>query len=372
MNLLIKPASGACNMRCRYCFYADEMAHREKAVIGMMSVGTLEVIVRRALETAERECCFMFQGGEPTLAGIEFYRKLIGFTSGYNTRRLRVSYAIQTNGFALDEDWAELFTRNKFLVGLSLDGPRELHDLNRRAAGGRGSFDEVMRTVALFDRHGVDYNILSVVTGESARRAVSIYNFFASKKFRYQQYIPCLDGFDADPTAPRALTAKQYATFLRRIFDVWYADISSGKYVYNRTFENWMSIMLGRLPESCGMAGFCSPQYTIEADGSVYPCDFYVLDGYRLGNLLTDSFADLDRRRDELGFVERSRKLPDECSACRWLPLCRGGCYRERIGGNGEAPPKNRFCETYREFFPYAADRLAAAARMLTSPGYGS
>lgn len=366
MNVLIKPASGACNMRCRYCFYNDEMANRATGVVGLMSLGTLETVVRRVLERAERECVFMFQGGEPTLAGLDFYRALEGFVAKYNTRALRVSYAIQTNGFAVDEEWAALFARMKFLVGLSLDGGRELHDANRRTPSGRGTFDAVMRAARLFERYGVEFNILTVVTGATARGALRLHNFFDAQGFRYQQYIPCLDPLcGADGDAHAALTSDQYATFLCRTFDAWYDDLVHGKYVYNRTFENYMAILIGRQPENCGMAGICSPQYVIEADGGVYPCDFYVLDEYRLGSILTDSFESLDARREELGFISRSRELHPDCRACPYLALCRGGCYRERVAVPGSDVPKNRFCAAYLKFFPYAGERLREAVRLI-------
>lgn len=367
LSVLIKPASGACNMRCRYCFYNDEMANRETAVMGMMTPETLEVVVRRMLEATGRECTFMFQGGEPTLAGLDFYRTLEALVARYNTRGVRVRYAIQTNGFAVDEEWARLFARMHFLVGLSLDGGRELHDANRRTPSGRGTFDAVMRTAQLLRRHGVEFNILTVVTGATARGALRLHNFFRAQGFGYQQYIPCLDPLceAGNECAAPSLTAEQYGTFLCRSFDAWYAELVRGNYIYNRTFENWMAVMLGMRPENCGMAGICSPQYVIEADGGVYPCDFYVLDEYRLGSILTDSLEALDARRDELGFIERSTVLHPDCRACRYLPLCRGGCYRERVEVAPGEPPKNRFCAAYLRFFAYAEPRLRdAAARM--------
>ncbi|MBQ9079477.1 MAG: anaerobic sulfatase maturase [Clostridia bacterium] len=365
MNLLIKPASGACNMRCSYCFYADEMAHRECANFGMMSVETLEKIVEKSLANADRFCNFMFQGGEPTLVGIDFYRALPELVKKHNTRGVGVGYAIQTNGYNIDDEWARLFAREKYLVGLSLDGPREIHDANRKNAAGRGTFDAVTKTAALFDKHKVEYNILSVVTGASARGALKIHNYFDAKGFGYQQYIPCLDPLDAPGSTPMALKADQYAAFLCRTFDAWYDDLCRGKYVYNRTFENWMAAMIGRAPENCGMAGVCSPQYVVEADGGVYPCDFFVMDEYKLGNFLTDSFEQMDAKRAELGFIERSRRLHPDCMQCRYYTLCRGGCYRDRVElGDGE-PPKNRFCAAYLKFFPYAVDRMADAVRRL-------
>ena len=366
MNLLIKPASGACNMRCRYCFYEDEMQHRKVGLMGMMSHEILETVVRKSLETATVECNFMFQGGEPTLVGLDFYRALIGFVKKHNVHRLHVGFSIQTNGYDVGTDWVKFFAANHFLVGLSLDGPREFHNAVRVDTAGKGSYDRILHTVSLLNKYNVEYNVLSVVTGTSARSASRIFRFFADHGFAFQQYIPCLDPLEGEK-CEWSLTSERYGDFLCRIFDEWYASILAGKYVYHRTFENWMTILLGGIPENCGMSGICSPQYVVEADGSVYPCDFYVLDEYRLGNLVTDGFETLDQRREKLRFIEASKVLHPDCNSCEWLALCRGGCRRERVPDPNapDLPPKHRFCEAFRRFFPYAADRLADAARRL-------
>ncbi len=369
MNLLIKPASGSCNLRCRYCFYADEMTHRETANLGMMSPRTAENTVKFALDNSVVSCSFMFQGGEPTLRGLEFYENFVGLVKKYNEKHLPVSFAIQTNGYSVDDDFAKFFAENDFLVGLSLDGPKFINDQNRVDAKGVSSFDRVLETVGAFEKYGVKYNILAVVTSIGARNAAKIRDFFAEKHFTYQQFIPCLDPLNGSANVP-ALTDRQYGDFLCRAFDLWYADILKGQYVYNRTFENYMMILLGGAPENCGMAGKCSVQYVVEADGSVYPCDFYVLDGYKLGNVNENSVSEMDQRREEIGFVERSEDLPDECRDCRWLKLCRGGCYRERIPDTNGVP-KNRFCVSYKQFLAYSYDRLNDAARKILAMKYG-
>lgn len=354
MHLLIKPASGACNMRCRYCFYADEMACRAVASYGMMSLDTLEEAVRRAIAYSARDgwVGFMFQGGEPTLVGLDFYRALVGFIAKYNTAGLRVQLGIQTNGMLIDDEWARFFAAHHFLVGLSLDGPKELHNANRVDAAGEGTHSRVMRAAACLGRAGCDFNLLTVVTDRTARSVTAMYNFFAKNGFTWQQYIACLPPFD-DAHAP--LTAAGYGEFLCRLFDLWYADFAAGKYVYNRTFENYVGILAGRGAESCDMCGQCSVQFVLEADGSVYPCDFYVLDAWRLGNFVADSLEDILARERELRFVEGSREKSDECRACRWFALCRGGCRRQ--GG--------MFCASYKQFFAHSIDRMQRLAAMV-------
>ncbi len=364
IHLLIKPASGSCNMRCRYCFYTDEMAHRDTASYGRMSLATLEAVMRRALEYAEGGVTFAFQGGEPTLVGLDYYRALVELCAKYNTKRLHIDYALQTNGLLIDEEWAEFLAKHRFLVGLSLDGPAEIHDQNRVDAAGKGTHARVMAAARLMRKHGVEFNILTVVTSQVARSGRKVWSFFDKNDFVWRQCIPCLDPLDCAAT-PWALTADRYAEFLKTTFDAWYAGFAAGKPVSERSFDNWVGMLAGRPPESCGMGGVCSRQYVLEADGSVYPCDFYVLDEQRLGNLVTDSFEQLEARRAELGFVEVSQHIHEECRACPWVVLCRGGCRRHREPFVEGKPGLNRFCAAYKQFFPYAIRRMQHLAARL-------
>ena len=357
LTLMIKPVSGSCNMACRYCFYCDELCARTQPHLARMSRETLQAVVGRVLETAEGSCTLIFQGGEPTLAGLDFYKSLLELERRLNRRRIRIQHCLQTNGYALTDAWARFFAENHFLVGLSLDGPRELHDSCRVDRQGNGTFDRVMETAALFRRRGVQFNILTVVTDGTARRAGEVYDFFRRCGFEWQQYIPCLDPLFSAGERVRFLTEQRYSEFLKTLFDLWYGDLRRNRYVYNRTFENYVAMLAGRPPESCNMAGACSVQYLVEADGSVYPCDFYAVDAYRLGNLCTDSFEQLDAVRRSVRFIEDSAVLPEACGVCRWLPLCRGGCCRERDMGGGKLGT-DRFCSAYRDFFPYAYARL--------------
>ncbi|MBQ8610200.1 MAG: anaerobic sulfatase maturase [Oscillospiraceae bacterium] len=364
IHLLIKPASGSCNMRCRYCFYTDEMSRRETASYGRMSLEVLEAVVRRALEYAEGSVTFAFQGGEPTLIGLDYYRRLVELCRQYNTKKLRIDLALQTNGLLIDEEWAEFLAKNRFLVGLSLDGPAEIHDANRVDAAGKGTHARVMAAARLMSRYGVEFNILTVVTSQTARSGRKVWSFFDKNGFTWRQCIPCLDPLDG-AAAPWTLTADRYADFLKTTFDAWYAGFAAGKPVSERSFDNWVGMLAGRPPESCGMGGVCSRQYVLEADGSVYPCDFYVLDELRLGNLAQDSFETIEKKREELGFIAASQHIREECRSCRWGYLCRGGCRRHREPFADGLPGLNRFCEAYKQFFPYAIERMQRLAARL-------
>jgi uncharacterized protein len=193
LSLLIKPVSSSCNLRCKYCFYHSIAENRTTNNYGIMDGRLLEVIVKKALEYADQTCTFAFQGGEPTLSGLDFYKRLIELERKYNIKKVRINNAIQTNGIAIDEKWAAFLSKHNFLVGISLDGPQNIHDCDRIDAKNGGSFNRVMKAVTLFNKYKIEYNILSVVTGSTARHIGKIYNFFKKNNFKYLQFIPCLD-----------------------------------------------------------------------------------------------------------------------------------------------------------------------------------
>ena len=367
ISLLVKPASGSCNMQCRYCFYTDETENRSIPSMGMMSLDTMKSLVDKALTFADGDCSFAFQGGEPSLAGLPFFQALTDYVKNHpNPKKIRVHYSFQTNGYALNEEWAKWFVENEVLVGISLDGPKEIHDRYRVDQTGKGTFRKVMSTIQLFDKYHVDYNILTVVTSATARHGQQVYNFFKKNNFRYQQYIECLDPIgELQGGYEYSLTPERYEEFLKTNFDAWYLDMKSGLYVYNRYFENLMLIIARQGAESCNMRGICGAQWVIEADGSVYPCDFYALDEWCLGNINTDSFEVMEQQRQTLGFIEWSKQIPDDCKSCRYFVLCRNGCRRNREPVTADSTQKNYFCSAYKNFLEYSYPRLAEIYQML-------
>ncbi len=367
VSLLVKPASSHCNLRCKYCFYHSIAENRQIKSYGMMNRDTLEMMVKKALEYAEGTCTFAFQGGEPTLAGLDFYRQLIEFEKKYNSKKIKISHAIQTNGMVINKEWAEFFQKNQFLVGLSLDGPKEINDLYRIDANGKGSFSQVMQTIRLLNENKVEYNILFVVTSYVARRANKIYNFFKKHDFRYLQFIPCLDPLDEKPGGyEHSLTTERFSYFLRTLFDRWYDDIKQGKMVSIRYFDNIVGIAMGYRPEACGMSGVCSCQFVVESNGGVYPCDFYVTDVWYLGNLMQSSLHDMGSSKTANRFIEVSKHVDPQCRECKWLQLCRGGCRRDREPFENGKPVLNRYCQAYQEFFEYAGERIFELARIFS------
>ena len=365
IHLLIKPASGMCNLNCRYCFYHDIVEKREQKSYGFMTEDTLEAVIQKGLSYAQQDCGIAFQGGEPTLSGLDFFKTVVALQKKHNKKGLRIHNSIQTNGTGLNEEWADFLRDNHFLVGISLDGVKDTHNCNRVDGWGDGTYGRVMETIQLLDSRHVEYNVLTVVNKQTAARATRIYNFYKRMGLKYLQFIPCLDPYGDIPGGmPYSLTAEDYGTFLCTLFDLWYRDVKKGDACSIRQFENYLEMMLGFPPEACGMSGVCGMQHVVEADGSVYPCDFYVLDEYRLGNLRTDSFEQINARRKEIGFVETSMGIDPKCKTCSFFALCRGGCRRHRPLNPDGTLGLNIFCESYQRFFSYAETRLIELAHI--------
>lgn len=368
INVLIKPASGNCNLHCKYCFYNDVIENRKEKNYGIMSYETLEILVKKTFEYAENMVGFTFQGGEPTLAGLDFYKYLIELQEKYNVKKIQVNNAIQTNGMIIDDEWAEFFSKNKFLVGISLDGPKDIHDLNRININGIGSYKRIEKTIESFNKYKVEYNILSVVTKSVARHVEKIYKYYSKNNFEYLQFIPCLDelGKEAGKN-PYSLTPETYEAFLKKLFDLWYADFKSDRRISIRMFDNILQILLGMQPEACDMSGSCSANLVVEADGTCYPCDFYVLDKWNMGNIIEDSIQGLVKGERAKEFVDSGKDLPNDCRRCEFLSICRGGCRRHYEPADAKNLGKNYFCLSYKEFYKYTILRFQEIARIIRS-----
>lgn len=365
ISLLIKPASGSCNMACEYCFYSDVTSSRLVANYGMMTAETLEVIMQKVFAIAEGTASFGFQGGEPTLAGLDFFKTVVALQKRYNTKYVKVNNALQTNGLNINAEWATFLKQNKFLVGLSLDGTKAVHDKYRLDMQKNGTFERVLATAKLMERHGVEYNILTTVTIDVAQNIDKIYYFFKKNGFNYLQFIPCLDDLNSENKQEYSLTPEAYGEFLIKLFRLWYVDANSNKPISIRYFDNLAMMLYGYPPESCGMSGCCTCYYMIEADGSVYPCDFYVTDRWRIGSVLKDDLQEMVQTKTAKEFAELSRQIAPECKSCEHFAICRGGCRRNRepIENNSI----NELCTAFKMFFDYAkADLLKIATRFLS------
>lgn len=342
LSIMVKPASSACNLRCEYCFYTAVAKKREVFDKGMLSLETSEKMISSAFECSKDFVGFVFQGGEPLIRGIDFYREFVSLVKKYNTSTAEVSFALQTNGTLLNDEWCEFFRENNFLVGVSLDGNEEQNKY-RVYPNGSASFSDIMGGIELLKKHNVQFNVLSVLTKNLANTFRDSYKFFKSMGLSYLQYIPCLRDFDSDDDV-YVMNNEDYLNYLNSAFRMYYNARLRGTPFSIRQFDNYVLLAHGSCPEQCGMKGGCSEQFVVEGDGSVYPCDFYCNDEQCLGNINDTSFAEMRKSKKALDFISSSFEKKDECSECKYYYLCRGGgCKRNNASFN--------YCETYKKFF---------------------
>lgn len=358
ISVMLKPVSGNCNMKCDYCFYGDEQKKRNWENRGVMTQETLRNVIRKTLLHTDGECFLVFQGGEPSLAGLDFYQKCIEYVRYFSRGIIPVYYAFQTNGTNITGEWCEFFKENDFLVGVSVDGTETIHNRYRKYKNSENTYSQIIQACEEMNRCGVAYNILTVVHREVAENIRGIYADYREKGWKNQQYIVCMDPLCEEKGGhPYSLTPELYGRFLSDLFECWYADYQRGRQPYIRQFENYRAILSGYVPEACEHRGSCGVQYAVEADGSVYPCDFYMLDDYCLGNFNENSIAQMDKKRREIRFSEVSRNISEDCIQCPYGEFCRSGCQRNRVLQE-DGTYKNYFCEGYKFFFERSISRL--------------
>ena len=353
ISVLIKPASSLCNLRCRYCFYTDVSRNREVFSDGIMEEETAEKLTERIVEYAGENgtANISFQGGEPLMAGIGYFRKFAQLMDRYP--QIRVNWSIQTNSTLLDEEFAEFFKERNFLVGISLDGYQRIHDQNRYDAEKKSVFFLILKAIDLLEDHGVEYNILTVVTKQLAKHPEALFDFYRSHRFRYIQLIPCLPELDGSGPSDTALTPEDYASFWCAFFDAWQKGLLKGVQMSVNLFENIACMMMGQAPYQCGMLGRCTQQFVIEGNGDVYPCDFYCLDEWKLGNVRASSFEEMQESINAKRFLETSDCRKEPCSGCRYINVCHGGCRRQNVCWLNDA-----YCG-YREVLDHIVPRIA-------------
>lgn len=365
ISILVKPASSLCNMRCRYCFYTDEAENRSIPNTGIMNEDISKLLIRSAFDAVGEngQISFAFQGGEPTLAGMDYFRHFVHMVSKMNHKRIPIHYALQTNGLDLNAEWAAFFVENKFLVGISLDGDKTLHDEFRVDRAAKGTWARIVKKIDLMLRSGVDVNLLCVVTRRTAKNAVKVYHALKKTGVLYLQFIPCLDPIgETRGSMPYSLLPDDYGTFLCSLFDAWYLDWLGGHYTSIRLFDDYVHLAMGLPAGTCATSGSCGAYYVVESDGSVYPCDFYSLDEWKLGNIRQTSLQELERYDLAENFIKESLRRPEECNSCSWKMLCFGGCKRDWVT-DPSGVSRNYYCRAFQKLFSYAASRIYKIAK---------
>jgi uncharacterized protein len=362
-SVLIKPAGPDCNMACSYCFYRGKDALFGGAPAHRMPEAVLEETMRQLLSQPVPGVSIGWQGGEPTLMGLPFFEKAVELQTRFG-RGKTVGNGLQTNGLLLDKDWAAFLRRYKFLVGLSLDGPEEIHDHYRRMAGGQPTWSKTVDAARLLLDAGVSVNALTVVNDLTAGRAREIYEFHRSLGLVHMQFIPCAEADPALPgrAAPFAAAGEAFGRFLIEIFDLWLADFRDGApTTFVRFFDSVFYRYVDREPPECDLAETCGTYLVVEHNGDVFACDFFVEPEWRLGNVMDGKLVHMLNSARQRGFGARKAELPEPCGGCEWLALCRGGCPKDRLRDPSDAG-LNHFCAGYKSFFAHADARMRALA----------
>lgn len=355
ITALIKPASSLCNMTCAYCFYRDIADNREQYSYGIMKQDVAEKLIKKTLDYAEGgPVTYCFQGGEPLLAGIGFFQEFVTKVEAYNAKNSPITYSLQTNGTLLTDEFCRLFHEYSFLLGVSLDGTREVHNQYRSFAEKKGTFKTVCKGIELLKKYQIEFNVLSVVTAYSAKHIKENWKFFRQQGFYYLQFINCLEPIGCQPFSTEyAMDNEQYFKFHKELFELYMEENRSGKPVSVRHLDNLMARLYGRPVEQCDMLGRCFGQLVVEADGRIYPCDFYCEDKYCLGNITECDLAELENSSVMHRFVEASLKVEESCRECPVRNICRGGCRRERDYMSDGQLRANMYCEGRKKFYEY-------------------
>lgn len=358
-SVLIKPAGPDCNMTCRYCFYSCKAELFPQTKIHRMTDTILKTTVKQVMRQGGRHVSFGWQGGEPTLTGKQFYEKAVNYQRIFGKPGQTAANGLQTNGILIDKNWARFLHEYRFLVGLSLDGPENIHNRYRVLRGETPGWDRVIKARDTLLTSGVEVNALTVVTAYSVRFPEEIYKFHRDNGLKFMQFIPCVE---ADPAAPDGIAdfsvkPKDYGKFLSDIFDLWISDFRQGRPATSvRWFDSVFFSYAGLEAPECTLQEECGKYVVIEHNGNVYSCDFFVEPEWKLGNVINDKLTDLLNSPLQNKFGSIKKNLHESCRKCPWLQYCRGGCpkYR-RYGTSGSAEPAQSYlCESYRIFFKHA------------------
>lgn len=375
---MVKPIGSACNLDCNYCYYRDK-ADIYNGTMLRMSDELLETYIRQYIEGASQQnISFCWHGGEPLMAGLPFFQKAIELQRKYAGDKT-IENSLQTNGILVNEDWCRFFADNNFLVGLSLDGPEDIHDAFRRDCGGAPTFSRVMKAAEMFAQLGVEFNLLSTVNKRSEGRGAEVYKFLRSIN-HFMQFLPVVeyvklregrrplivspDEEDA-VEAPWSVSARGYGRFMCDVFDEWIKRDVGSYFVqlFDITLSNWYGVP----PSLCAFCDVCGDGLVVEHNGDVYSCDHFVYPEYRLGNITEKPLVDMYKSEEQQAFGRDKREaLPMECKRCNYYFLCKGECPKHRFGyaKNGE-PYMNVLCEGYKMFFKHSDSAMRYMKTML-------
>ena len=365
-TLLIKPSGSDCNVDCKYCFYknrAPEVGRGRQR----MSDEVLEKLVKDYMQLHFALAGFAWQGGEPTLMGLDFYKKVVELQKKYGVDGQEVGNSLQTNAILLDEKWCRFLRENKVLVGVSIDGPKEFHDYYRLDYSGAGTFDRVVRAIENCKKYKVEFNTLTLLNAGNAGHPDEVFDFLLGLGVRFLQFIPCVE---VDPAtgeiADFSVTPEQLGEFWCRIFDRW-CEYGPQK-LSIRDFDSILSYCVMGKHTICTFDKQCSQYIVIEHNGDAFCCDFFVEPKWRLGNIFETPIEELAASSKKRDFARKKQNLCNKCLVCRHLAICRGGCMKDRAPFDKENYGRESyFCEAYKRFFDYSMPRFMQIAATINA-----
>lgn len=359
-SLLVKPASADCNLRCDYCFYLQKSSLYPGARRHRMTDEVLERMISTYMATPQPQYVFGWQGGEPTLMGIEFFRKVTALQKKYGRQGAIVANGLQTNATLIDDALAAHFAKYRFLAGVSLDGPAEIHNRFRRSGAGRGSHARVLKGIEALKRHGVEFNILTLVSAANVERGREVYRYLCDSGFAFHQYIPCVEFDDEGNLQPFAIRGEGWGEFLSEVFDEWSArDVGR---VSVRLFDSILEYLVDGVRNVCTMQQDCRQYLLVEHNGDVYPCDFFVDESLRPGNVMTHSWEEMLESPVYAAFGSRKRETSALCGECEFLDLCAGDCVKHRLRAGDDPTQLSWLCAGWKRFYSHALPRLREVA----------
>jgi uncharacterized protein len=360
---MLKPRGPICNLDCAYCYYLEKEGLFANSRF-RMHTEVLETFIRQYIEAQPAsQVTFAWQGGEPGLMGLPFYRKALELQQKYARPGMVIENTFQTNGILLNEEWATFFRQHNFLVGLSLDGPQAVHDAYRVDKGGRPTFDRVFKALRLLQKYQVDVNILACVQAASAGKGAQIYRFFRDDaEVQFLQFIPIVT---PDPDASHSIDGERYGAFLIEVFNEWVRKDVGRMYI--QLFDVALAAWVGAPPGLCVFNETCGNALVMEHNGDLFSCDHFVDPNHRLGNILEQALPVLASSVQQLCFGRDKRdSLPGQCRDCEVRFVCQGGCPKDRILITPEGEPGlNYLCGGYRPFFNHIREPMQFMAAEL-------
>jgi len=355
LYMMAKPAGPMCNLSCRYCYYLEKSDLYQEYINKVMSDTLLENFIDEYITSQTMpNVLFTWHGGEPLMRPLSFYKNVIKLQKQYSRGR-NIDNCIQTNGTLLTDEWCQFLHDNKWLVGISIDGPQEFHDKYRRNKLGMSSFYKVMNGIRLLNKHQVEWNAMAVINDNNVEHPLEFYHFFKDINCHYIQFSPIVERDQNGKLTPESVTPEQWGNFLCTIFDEWVHNDVGEYYIqlFDATLANWVGVA----PGICSMAKTCGHAGIIEFNGDVYSCDHFVYPEYKLGNLNEKTLVEMmySERQKSFG-LSKSTSLPRKCRECKYLFACNGECPKNRFIQTEDCESGlNYLCEGYYKFFDHVA-----------------